>query len=1780
MCHAQTSSVTPENEYKKLIKVNQDIQPLGDSPFGESVGLYDGSLTFNQTDISMPGAGPLLQLSRSLKATGEDAYPLGAEGAFADWEVDIPRIETNSANQANVTGWITASNNLQRCTYFEPPPPVTSSQPGGDPWGPNQWWYGYHLIVPGQGSQDLLARGSINTLSPQISGMSFPIITTHHWMISCGVTADDGGEGFLALAPDGTQYTFSHLLYRPMATLTSALGTGPMVAARGVRPMLAPFNILYRRDASMLVTKVQDRFGNTLTYSYDPSSGYLTGITASDGRQITLQYGSGTTLVSSVTLQSSTAAPRTWTYQYGTFNGEGHPPTLTGVQLPDGSAWSYSLGAFQQPQIITDGSDCKAGNIATLYTVPVSGSITHPSGLTATFNLLAMMHGRSYVPKQCYGSLATGTSAPYAVMPQLYAQLSLTSKVFTGAGLPTETWAYSYSSPNQSWTTDACASNNSCASSVYTDVLDPLGNDVRYTFSNRFDVSEGQMLRTDYYAGAAGGTIIRSVSNSYANPTAGPWPTSLGVDQQIGDNRAQVTELSPLQQRTISQDGDTYTWQASTFDEYAQATQITRSNSIAGQSAITEKTTFLNDLPHWVLGLPQEVDNLTTGETESLNTYNLSNVTLQSRARFGQTLMSYTFDGQGQLASFTDGRSNTTTLSNYKRGIPQAIGYADKTTQSLVVDDFGQIGSITDQAGNTTSYSYDAVGRVTGVTYPTGDEVSWYPTTLAYNFIPNAERGIAANHWRRTTTLGNAITTTYFDAMLRPVLSDTAISGTANSDISARTDYDWKGQKTFVSYPVSGAPDLSAISSGTSSIYDALGRLTQTQQASELGTLTATTAYLSGARQQITDPKGYVTTTSYQVFDQPSYSAVIQVQAPEGITQAITRDLYGNPTVIHQWGSTASGSGDVSKTLTYDSYHRLCQTTEPESGSEVTAYDGANNVAWTASGLSISGTGCGQEQVADAAKTTFGYDTLNRVLTLSPPSGTQSTVYTYDLLGNTATATSGISTWSAQRNKRAQLTSETLSVTGNGGNVLRYGHDSYGNLLTISYPDSTIINYAPDALGRPTQAGSYATGASYFPDGSLQSFTFGNGTNYIAEQNTRLLLSNFSYGKGSTLNLSEDYGYDANGNISGITDLTTGGTRTKTFGYDTLNRLTQAQATNLWGTESYQYDPLNNLRSRTSSGQTFTYNYDATNRLASITNGATTTSSFLYDNRGNITTKNGNTLVFDAKNQLLQIPGFDSYAYDASGRRVLKTPASGNSSTYYFYNQAGQLLYQFDGGTTKTTDYIYLGKKMIARNEGYATSVLGGIDGINVGVLGNGFVSGWACSSGLTQSINVDLYVGGPLGTGTLIGRYSANQASEAGVLSACGVTTGSYRFYIALSNATQSQYAGKGVYVYGISPVGNSNALLTNSGVYVVPAAPSTPVAPTSTSATVASDLSSISVSWTASTGATSYIVQQQVNGGAWTALVNGNTTSTTISNPADGSYVFQAQACNANGCSVWTASSAVKVAHIPPTPASISVPATSNGPIAISWAASATATRYDLYQSFNGGTWAQVYSGPATSTTITATASGNYNYFVSANNANGWSGQLASSSTVVVTIPPASAPSLTVPASSNTGSYSVSWGSVSGAASYTLQEQVNGGGWSTVQASNANSWSTSGRGNGTYGYQVQACNAGGCGPWSAASAVSVLLTPPVPTGFQTLSSNPRKGSVTVGWNAVGGATSYTVQVTAPSGGVTLNTVTATSYSTIWLQTSGVATFRVNACNANGCSAWSGPLTDPISSI
>src|SRR6185437_4020848 len=229
-----------------------------------------------------------------------------------------------------------------------------------------------------------------------------------------------------------------------------------------------------------------------------------------------------------------------------------------------------------------------------------------------------------------------------------------------------------------------------------------------------------------------------------------------------------------------------------------------------------------------------------------------------------------------------------------------------------------------------------------------------------------------------------------------------------------------------------------------------------------------------------------------------------------------------------------------------------------------------------------------------------------------------------------------------------------------------------------------------------------ASNISYYPDGGTAGYSLNNGITATIKQNARQLPSNITYNQGGNLRFSEAYVYDADANLKTVTDLVNG-KNNQTLTYDGLSRLASDTAPNNWGTEAYTYDPLNNIRLHAITGLTLSYNYDATNRLATMTEGTPTGAAFAnfqYDARGNQTQSNvvftSTPHTFDAKNQMLQIPGVATYSYDEAGRRIKKVLANGQVS-YFFYSQAGQLMYEYNAATGQVTDYLYLNGKLIAR---------------------------------------------------------------------------------------------------------------------------------------------------------------------------------------------------------------------------------------------------------------------------------------------------------------------------------------------------------------------------------------------------------------------------------------------------------------------------------------------------
>jgi RHS repeat-associated protein len=1277
-----------------LTRSGEVIDALGPNLMGDAINEYSGGLEFTQADFTLPGNNALpVSVGRHLVAGSPQTF---GDGHFGNWELEIPRLHTVTT-QAE-PNWYGAHNktNLNRCSQFSEPPITTiSTSQGPATFGSNAFWDGYHLYVPGAGDQTLLRRATDNTLYPSDgTAATYPVVTKNHWQLSCLPTLDNApGEGFLARSPDGTSYRFDHIASRAW----------PRVKVSYLLLNLPGSDFIPRAQTWLLPTLVTDRFGNWVRYTYGGADGSrVSSITSSDGRSISFSH-------SSTRIQSATDGTRTWNYGY---SAAGRLQTVT---QPDASTWTFALD-----QLMVDASPYSAGDPGCDNDAdwsgkpPTSGTITHPSGAVGTFVLNLTTHGRSGVP---------GTACnPLNKVGAYFAAWSMTSKTLSGPGMPAMSWNYAYSAAAGSFR--PC---NGCTNTKTVTITDPLNNINVNTYGTQFGLNEGLLLSS--VEGVAGGSSLRSTSYTYNPPNAGPYPTSAGNSLVPGNSMSGL--YMPQSQRAISQQGVTFTQTVTAFDGFARATSVTKGSSLGFTR--NESTTYFDQISGWILG--QVAKQTVAGLTPFSMSFDSTTALPTASYKFGKLQATYGFNSDGTLSSITDGLNHTTTYASYKRGLPQLITNADGTTLSAAVNTIGNITSLTNEigAGSTWTFGYDAMGRLAARTPP-----GYNPTFFSFEQVASDEYGLGANHWRQTITTGNAVTVNYFDARWRKRITITydAANQTATQRMQ-RFDYNPYNRTTFASYPARSIASIATPVNGSETSYDPLGRVVLSVEDSELGQLTTRTDYLSGFQKRVTNPRNNASTTTFQVFDEPSESAIATITAPEGVGVQIQRDVFDKPLSITRGGQYAGGAVSATRRYVYDSNQLLCKTVEPEIGATIQRLDAANNVAWRATGLGlVSTTSCDWSSTPAAKIAAFSYDARNRITGTGFGDGTSPSIgrsYTRD--GLPSTVVSNGSTWTYGYDGRRLLKSEQLALPSGSTWTLGRAYDGNANLSQLTYPDGVVVAYSPDALGEPLGVGGYASGVSYHPNGMVASYTLANGVVHTLTQNTRgLPLVNSDAGI-----LRDEYSYDANGSVSAIVDLQQQ-ISSRSMGYDGLDRLKVANAPAIWGSAIYTYDPLDNLRTSVVGARASVHDYDANNRLSTInTNGAVT--GYVYDTQGNIVGRGTKGYYFDQGNRMQLANGAASYVYDGLGRRVMSTGVDG-SVHWQMYSQGGQLVMSQDnvGSSITTTRYVYLGGKSIAQTNsatGATTYLHTDVQGSVVATVGDApAVVQFSCPSGWTLSGN------------------------------------------------------------------------------------------------------------------------------------------------------------------------------------------------------------------------------------------------------------------------------------------------------------------------------------------------------------------------------------------------------------------------------------------------------------
>lgn len=554
-----------------------NVRALGPDAFGEEISAYTGGISFSQTDVALPGNSALeVAIRRRLVVDGNKSPTkpndenLWRGYMFGEWELDLPYL---SGTYSESQGWVvdTATPNA-RCSS-----PTTFNQVRpkdvaiGDVYFTSySFWNGISLNVPGAGEQGLLHRPAGGSL-PMPTGSWTPLTTRNQWHFAClaaPLASGHAGEGFLGLAPDGSKYWFNWMVSYSERPLH---GTGVIELQTGTRRVHAD---LTRKVYRLYATRVEDRFGNYVTYAW--SGGNLTSITASDGRSISLAYTNGR--VSSVTAGSQV-------FQYAYADG-----LLSSVTLPDSSFWAFSTAPAVNIARFVPLSDANPFDhpfscqlMRRLKGDEADIVMTHPAGIQGTFRLAYKRHMRTNLDGSTLdcdylnGVENNGVASPttfWSHMPRIPNRsdvLALKTKTMVGPGVPSQTWTY------QHVDSYAVTPGWPVAGTRAVTTTDPDGTSTVEVYGTDALANEAQLLSQEVRD--TSNAVLRRVDNTYVQTSemaSMPFPDWMGQPLAYEFIRGRSDYNRPMKRSVIRQQARDFIYQVDTFDVLVRPTQTTR----------------------------------------------------------------------------------------------------------------------------------------------------------------------------------------------------------------------------------------------------------------------------------------------------------------------------------------------------------------------------------------------------------------------------------------------------------------------------------------------------------------------------------------------------------------------------------------------------------------------------------------------------------------------------------------------------------------------------------------------------------------------------------------------------------------------------------------------------------------------------------------------------------------------------------------------------------------------------------------------------------------------------------------------------------------------------------------------------------------------------------------------------------------------------------------------------------------------------------------------------
>jgi fibronectin type 3 domain-containing protein len=304
----------------------------------------------------------------------------------------------------------------------------------------------------------------------------------------------------------------------------------------------------------------------------------------------------------------------------------------------------------------------------------------------------------------------------------------------------------------------------------------------------------------------------------------------------------------------------------------------------------------------------------------------------------------------------------------------------------------------------------------------------------------------------------------------------------------------------------------------------------------------------------------------------------------------------------------------------------------------------------------------------------------------------------------------------------------------------------------------------------------------------------------------------------------------------------------------------------------------------------------------------------------------------------------------------------------------------------------------------------------------------------------------------------------------------------------------------------------------------------------TASSATGQVSLTWPASSGATSYSVGRSVTPGTgYTSATTINTCTATCSyediNVSSGTTYYYVVTASNGKCSSLNSGQVFAAPNCTPTAAPANLKAkANNGSVALTWDATADAVSYRIERSLTSGSgFDTVFTSSTPSFTDATVINGTtYYYVVEANNGT----CLSADSNEAPALPACTPPSVPAKptATAGDGQVTLSWPASSGGASsyQVLRGTASGGPYPVAASSTSTGFTDTGLTDGTTYYYVVKSNNGSCqsAPSPQASAKPVCTPPSAPTN---LLATPGDTKVTLSWTAptTGTVKSYVVERT-----------------------------------------------------